>query len=104
MERRDFLKIGATVAAAAATNTRIAAQSSAVKKPNVILFVSDQRTYGLTKATGYSLDTSPTLDKLQNTGIGFRQNYCSTPLCVPSRITMLTGRWPDAHRVRTNLM
>src|SRR3546814_14903865 len=29
--------------------------------------------------------------------------YCTAPLCVPSRISMLTGRWPEAHRVRMNL-
>ena len=106
MERREFLKVGAMTAAVAASGTHVKAQPEAgsAKRPNVILFVSDQRTYGLSKATGYPLDTSPTLDRLQGTGMGFERNYCTMPLCVPSRITMLTGRWADAHRVRTNLM
>jgi arylsulfatase A-like enzyme len=74
-----------------------------VDRPNIILIVADQRRYGLSKGTGYPLDTSPTLDRLQLSGIGLRQNYCTTPLCVPSRISMLTGRWPEAHHVRMNL-
>lgn len=74
-----------------------------VEKPNLIFIVADQRHYGLSKATGYPLDTSPTLDQLQACGVGFQHNYCTAPLCVPSRISMLTGRWPEAHRVRMNL-
>src|SRR3546814_7749624 len=57
----------------------------------------------MTKATGYPLDTSPGLDALARRGVRFDHAYCTAPLCVPSRISMLTGRWPEAHRVRMNL-
>jgi arylsulfatase A-like enzyme len=101
MQRRDFLKIaGLTLAAKAVPPMH---GEATVEKPNIIVVIADQRHYGLSKATGYPLDTSPTLDRLQASGIGFRHNYCTTPLCVPSRISMLTGRWPEAHRVRMNL-
>ena len=101
MHRRDFMKItGLTLAAQAIPQVRAEA---GVEKPNIILIIADQRRYGLSKVTGYPLDTSPTLDRLQTSGIGFRNNYCTTPVCVPSRISMLTGRWPEAHRVRMNL-
>lgn len=105
MERRDFIKLGAMAVAAAANQTRSGAQESTRKKqPNIIIFIADQRTWGLSRATGYALDTSPTLDRLQKDGIGFQRNYCTMPLCVPSRISMLTGRWANAHHVRDNLM
>lgn len=103
MERRNFLKLSAMATAAAATGVRTEAQAFS-QRPNIILFVADQRTWGLSKANGYPLDTSPTLDSLQTQGIGFERNYCTSPLCVPGRISMLTGRWPNAHRVRNNLM
>jgi arylsulfatase A-like enzyme len=48
-------------------------------------------------------EISPCLDGLAAAGTSFRHAYCTMPLCVPSRISMLTGRWPDAHRVRMNL-
>jgi len=102
MDRRNFLRLTAMSAAAAALPMRASTQSS-VDMPNVILIVADQRTFGLSKATGFPLDTSPTLDHLQSSGIGFERNYCTTPVCVPSRTSMLTGRWPDAHHVRMNL-
>src|SRR4051812_41044762 len=99
MLRREFLKTAGMALAASA-----APQANAqTERPNIILIIADQRHYGLSKATGYPSDTSPTLDKLQRSGIAFQHNYCTTPLCVPSRISMLTGRWPEAHRVRMNL-
>ena len=74
------------------------------EKPNIIFIVSDQHRAGLTKREGYPLDTSPTLDKLGASGVDFARAYCTTPLCMPSRTSMLTGRWPDAHHVRLNNM
>jgi len=94
---------GMTLAAQAVPGARAGAETVEVEKPNIILIVADQRHYGLSKGTGYAVDTSLTLDRLQRSGIGFRNNYCTTPLCVPSRISMLTGRWPEAHHVRMNL-
>jgi arylsulfatase A-like enzyme len=103
MERREFLKLGAMATAAAAGSTRGIAQNETAGRPNIILLVADQRTYGLSRATGYPLDTSPTLDRLQHSGMGFEHNYCTMPLCVPSRVSMLTGRWANATHVRMNL-
>ena len=99
MERREFLKLAAMSAAMSAG----AAAETTVEKPNIILILADQRAYGLSKATGFALDTSPTLDRMQMQGVGFERNYATTPLCVPSRTSMLTGRWPEAHHVRMNL-
>jgi arylsulfatase A-like enzyme len=102
MERRDFLKLSAMTAAATGMPDGIEAET-AVDKPNIIFIICDQRCFGYSKATGYKLDTSPTLDRMQNEGIGFQHNYCTMPACVPSRTSMLTGRWPEAHHVRMNL-
>jgi arylsulfatase A-like enzyme len=101
MRRRDFLKMAGLTLAAQGMPAAITEQGN--NKPNLIIIIADQRHYGLSRATGYSFDTSPTLDRLQASGVGFEHNYCTTPLCVPSRISMLTGRWPEAHHVRMNL-
>ena len=110
MERRNFLKtaslglMGATMPAAAALASAPADNptQSPSQPPNIIFIVSDQHRAGLTKRSGYPLDTSPTLDRLAVDGVAFDHAYCTAPLCVPSRTSMLTGRWPDAHRVRSN--
>ena len=106
MERREFLKDASLGAIGAMVATRGMAQqpaTPAVDKPNIIFIVTDQRRAGLTKRSGYPLDTSPTLDRLAEAGVGFDRAYATTPLCVPSRTSMLTGRWPEAHHVRMNL-
>jgi arylsulfatase A-like enzyme len=107
MERRDFLKMASLSAASAMVPSSGTGQSTTrlpdPVTPNIVFVVSDQHRAGLTKASGYPLDTSPALDRLSDRGIRFDRAYCTTPLCVPSRISMLTGRWPEAHHVRMNL-
>ena len=81
MERREFLKsasFGAVGAVVAARGTAQPMDVPAVDKPNIIFIVSDQHRAGLTKRSGYPLDTSPTLDRLAEAGIGFEvidKNY-----------------------------
>ena len=70
---------------------------------NIVLICCDALRGGLGKAAGMPFDVNPCLDRLAAAGTSFRHAYCTMPLCVPSRISMLTGRWPDAHRVRMNL-
>jgi arylsulfatase A-like enzyme len=101
MQRQEFVKMAGLTLAAQAMPA-VHAQDEA-QKPNLIIIIADQRHYGMSKATGYPLDTSPTLDRLQASGVGLAHNYCTAPLCVPSRTSMLTGRWPAAHHVRMNL-
>lgn len=93
-------------ASAAATVPAPAARPPApsAKQPNILFIVSDQHRAGLTKRAGYPLDTSPALDRLAEAGVSFDRAYCTSPLCVPSRTSMLTGRWPAATRVRSNSM
>lgn len=102
MQRRDFIKL-ASGAAAASLFDHPANAAPLESLRNIIVIIADQRHYGLSRGTGYKFNTSPTLDRMQSEGLEFARNYCTTPLCVPSRISMLTGRWPDAHRVRMNL-
>jgi arylsulfatase A-like enzyme len=102
VKRREFLKLSAMAAAATAHSAHRVEAQEAVEKPNVIILIADQVHYGMNKAAGYPLDVMPTMDGLQQRGVGFERNYCTSPLCVPSRISMLTGRWPEAHRVRIN--
>jgi arylsulfatase A-like enzyme len=93
--RREFLRM-ATVSAMAP------APSANAKRPNIVIVMADQHHAGLTKRSGFPLDTMPTLDGLAQAGAGFHNAYACAPLCVPSRVSLLTGRWPHAHRVRQN--
>jgi arylsulfatase A-like enzyme len=109
VKRRELLLslLGSTIPLGASNALAEAAPHPARQAPggtpNIILVVSDQHRAGMTKATGYPLDTSPGLDALARRGVRLDDAYVTAPLCVPSRISMLTGRWPEAHRVRMNL-
>ena len=64
--------------------------------------MTDQHRAGFTAGTGFGLDTMPCLDRLAAGGTTFTRAYTSYPACVPARVSLLTGRFPTAHRVRQN--
>lgn len=70
--------------------------------PNIVLIIADQMRADACKREGFSLDTTPFLDSLAKNGTWFNKAYCAAPACVPSRTSMMTGRFPSATRVRTN--
>lgn len=63
-------------------------------KPNVLVLMSDQHNF---RFNGYRDNQStvpvqtPTLDSLADNSTVFDRTYCSTPLCTPSRLSLLTG-------------
>lgn len=62
--------------------------------PNIVVIVIDDMGYSDTGPYGSEIDT-PNLDRLAASGIKFT-NYHTTPLCSPSRASLLTGL--NAHR------
>ncbi|TWD82962.1 arylsulfatase A-like enzyme [Kribbella amoyensis] len=72
------------------------------RRPNILLLMTDQHRAGFTAGSGLDLDTMPCLDKVAAAGAAFGRAYTSYPACVPARTSLLTGRFPTAHRVRQN--
>lgn len=72
-------------------------ETSGSVKPNIIIVMADQVHAGLTKRSGFLLDVMPMLDSISDQGVSFDRAYACAPLCVPSRVSRLTGRWPHAH-------
>lgn len=64
--------------------------------------MTDQQRADLTRGTGFGIDTMPRVDALGAGGAVFEAGYTASPLCVPARISLFTGRFPSAHRVRQN--
>jgi arylsulfatase A-like enzyme len=71
-------------------------------KPNIVILMTDQQRADLRKAMGYPLDTMPFLDSWAQGGADFACAYTPNPTCMPARVSMFTGRYPESHRVRTN--
>ena len=64
--------------------------------------MADQLRADFTRAAGFPLDTMPFLDSLGARGQRFERAYTPMPICAPARISLFTGRYPKAHRVRQN--
>jgi choline-sulfatase len=71
-------------------------------KPNVILIVSDQHRGDWMGCAGNRFVHTPNMDRMARGGIRFSRAYCNSPLCVPSRMSMLTGLYPHQNDVFTN--
>lgn len=61
---------------------------------NVLWLMSDQHSVRALGCYGNTLVQTPRLDRLAGEGMTFERAYCSYPVCVPARFTMLTGRYP----------
>ena len=72
------------------------------KKPNLLFLFSDQHARHVTGCYGDRLVKTPNLDRLAAGGVTFDNAYCPSPICVPSRMSMLTGRHPSAQDCWTN--
>ena len=67
--------------------------SLAGKRPNIILIVADDMGYGDTGVFGCTDIKTPNLDRLAAAGTVFTDAYVTGPICVPSRMGLLTGRY-----------
>ena len=72
------------------------------QRPNILFIESDQHNPAVIGANGDPVIQTPNLDALTARGIVFETNYCASPICVPSRASMLTGRHPYQNEVWTN--
>lgn len=66
------------------------------KRPNILFLFTDQHAQRIASCYGDSVADTPNLDRLAETGVTFDNAYCPAPLCVPSRMAMMAGRYPDA--------
>lgn len=74
-----------------------------MKKPNVLVIMCDDLGYGDLSCMGSETVYTPHIDALAAEGVLFRSLYCSSPVCSPSRATLLTGRHPAHTGVRAIL-
>src|SRR5262245_57809253 len=61
-------------------------------KPNIVLILADDLGTECLGSYGGTSYRTPNLDALAKSGIRFENAYC-TPLCTPSRVQLMTGRY-----------
>jgi arylsulfatase A-like enzyme len=64
-------------------------------RPNIILIVADDLGYSDLHAYGNNNIQTPNIDSLGSGGVRFTQAYVTSPICSPSRMGLMTGRYQD---------
>lgn len=72
------------------------------KRPNILFIMTDQHRWDCIGANGNQLIKTPNLDRLAADGANFTNFFVQAPVCVPSRASFFTGRYPHSHRNRVN--
>lgn len=63
-------------------------------KPNILLLFTDQHQADCLSLLGHPDVQTPNLDGLARSGMLFRRAYCQDGICVPSRMSIMTGLYP----------
>jgi choline-sulfatase len=71
-------------------------------RPDILVFISDQHAGRYGGFAGDQLVRTPNLDRIAANGTAFDAAYTSCPLCVPARVSMLTGQLPSKTGIYTN--
>ncbi|TDE00205.1 sulfatase-like hydrolase/transferase [Jiangella asiatica] len=71
-------------------------------RPNVLILMSDEQSWGTLSCTGNAAARTPRLDALAEIGTIFDGCYTPFPLCCPSRTSLWTGLMPRHHHVLGN--
>lgn len=61
--------------------------------PNIVLLISEDFS-PFTGAYGDTLACTPNLDRLASDGTQFLSAFCTSPVCAPSRFSLLSGLYP----------
>jgi len=65
------------------------------EKPHILLVVADQLAASALPAYDNDVVRAPNLERLADEGVVFERALCASPLCVPSRASLLTGLLPS---------
>ena len=68
-------------------------------RPNILVLYTDQQRWDALGANGNSNIQTPNLDRLVAEGANFSRYFIQNPVCMPSRVSFLTGQYPSTLRI-----
>jgi len=69
------------------------------KQPNILFILVDQMR---PDTLDWNSEATPNLSDLREEGVEFTQSYAASPLCQPSRASIITGKYPMQHNICGN--
>lgn len=70
-------------------------------RPNILLILADQLSASMMSCAGNPFLRTPAMDSLAASGMRFDRAYCTNPVCLPSRFSLMTGRMPSEIDLRS---
>lgn len=77
-------------------------QPQSTDHPNVVFIITDDQRWDALGVAGNPSLRTPNVDRLASEGVYFRNYFCTTSLCSPSRASILSGLYAHAHGVVNN--
>jgi choline-sulfatase len=116
LRRREFLQAAGLGAASTLLGCKVAETitSESMKtfpsphspsnsnKPNILFIMTDQHRADLMTCAGRDLVPTPNIDLIASRGVRFTNAYCPYPVCVASRMALLTGLYSHSTGAITN--
>ncbi len=72
------------------------------KRPNFVFIVTDQQRADWLGCYGHPVLKTPNIDAIAARGTRFNNFHVASPVCMPNRASLLTGRYPSLHGLRYN--
>jgi choline-sulfatase len=105
-DRRQILKSLGTIAASSAfSGSKMSAESpeetdqSAARRPNILVFLTDDHGQWLQQAYGNSEVRTPNMNRIASNGVRMTNAFTPCPVCSPARASFFTGRTPSQHGI-----
>jgi len=70
---------------------------AAAQRPNLLVIYTDDQGIGDVGCYGHPEVKTPNLDRLAASGARFTNWYSNSPVCSPSRGSLMTGKYPENH-------
>jgi arylsulfatase A-like enzyme len=112
LTRRSFVGAGAMAGgvghlgfkslSGAQTGASAQVKSSGRRPPNVVFVLTDDQRWNCLGLAPDSVMKTPNIDRLGREGVYFRNAFCTTSICSPSRASILGGLYAHSHGVMNN--
>lgn len=100
-QRMVFFRMGIAIAIAL-IGSGAAFCNEVQRRPNVLFILTDDQRWDALGLAGHPHLKTPNIDRLGKEGIYFRNAFCTTSLCSPSRASILSGQYAHKHGVKDN--
>ena len=72
------------------------------KRPNFLFLITDQQRADWLGCYGHPVLKTPNIDAIASEGMRFNNFHVASPVCMPNRASLHTGRYPSVHQLRHN--